>query len=63
MNEIEHIWQSGAALDAIDPEPEFDTERVIWDAGYRREVVAALRQWRLRQDRHRTAIAPTKKAA
>jgi hypothetical protein len=31
-------------------EPDFDAERVIWDADYRRRVIEALRQWHLHQD-------------
>jgi hypothetical protein len=31
-------------------EPEFDTERAIWDADYRSEVMERLRRWRLRHD-------------
>jgi hypothetical protein len=27
-------------------EPEFDAERVIWDADYRRDVMERLRHWR-----------------
>ena len=29
-------------------EPEFDAERVIWDADYRHDVIERLRQWRSR---------------
>ena len=31
-------------------EPDFDAERVIWDADYRRRVIEALREWRLHKD-------------
>ena len=30
-------------------EPEFDAERVVWDADYRRGVMERLRAWRLRR--------------
>jgi hypothetical protein len=32
-------------------EPEFDAERVIWDADYRHRVMDVLRRWRLKQGR------------
>lgn len=28
-------------------EPEFDADRVIWDADYRRSVMARLHEWRI----------------
>jgi len=41
-------------------EPEFDAERVIWDADYRRDVMERLRQWR---SRNATSSATEMKAA
>jgi hypothetical protein len=34
----------------IRQEPEFDAERVVWDADYRRDVMERLRRWRSRHD-------------
>lgn len=44
-------------------EPDFDAERVIWDADYRRQVMEALRQWRLRQDQDAASAFTRRKAA
>jgi hypothetical protein len=41
-----HKTQTGGQ--ASRHEPEFDAERVIWDADYRRDVMERLRQWRSR---------------
>jgi len=41
-------------------EPEFDAERVIWDADYRHDVMERLRQWR---SRNATSSATEMKAA
>jgi len=40
-------------------EPEFDAERVVWDADYRRDVIERLRQWRS----HRTGSSAKEQQA
>lgn len=45
------------------PEPEFDADRVIWDADYRRDVIERLRQWHLHHDERARSAATGMKAA
>jgi len=63
MSATEQIRHSADPVQANEPEPAFDFERVIWDAHYRRVVIEALRQWRMRRDRQAAGTAPTREAA
>jgi hypothetical protein len=44
-------------------EPDFDPDRVIWDADYRHDVLELLRQWRLLREREAEFTPNDKKAA
>ncbi|MDH3235993.1 MAG: hypothetical protein OEQ29_20915 [Alphaproteobacteria bacterium] len=50
-------------LHASEAEPEFDTERVIWDADYRRGVIERLRQWHQRNNGGISSMALSNNAA
>lgn len=63
MNATATIKSDHRNLHASEPEPEFDTERVIWDADYRHGVIERLRQWHQRNKGCVRGLAISNKAA